>query len=376
MKKIILLGNIPSSLINFRYELILDLISSGYTVYCLAHGYTEEQSTIVKSWGAIPMEHQLNTKGLNPISDVKATISLYKTIKEIKPDIIFPFFVKSVIFGCIAAKLANVPKVIGMIEGLGNAFTISNGKVSLKVKLIKLIQVLLYKISLPRLDKLILLNPDDYNDLIKKYKIKTKQIEILGAIGVDLNKFAYSAPSGNKHITFLFIGRLLREKGIFEFIQAAQNIKINYPNCIFQIIGSLDHTNPFALNQNILDQYILDGTIHYAGHVDNVPEWIKNADVFVLPSYREGFPRSTQEAMAIGRPIITSDAPGCRETIINGKNGFLTKPWDTKDLSEKMSYFINNPNRIEEMGIESRKIAVEKFDVYKINQKIISILEY
>lgn len=376
MKKIILLGNIPSALINFRQELILDLISKDYLVYCLANGYTEEQIKVIKSLGAIPMNHQLNTKGLNPISDLKATILLYQTIKKIKPDFVFPFFVKSVIFGSIAAKLANVPTVIGMIEGLGNAFTVSNGKVSLKVKFIKLIQVLLYRISLPRLDKLILLNPDDYNDLIKKYKITTKQIEILGAIGVDLNKFAYSSPPNNKNITFLFIGRLLREKGIFEFIQAAQNIKKDYPNCIFQIIGSLDHTNPFALDQNILNQYILDGTIHYAGHVDNVPDWIKNADVFVLPSYREGFPRSTQEAMAIGRPIITSDVPGCRETVINGKNGFLTKPWDTKDLSEKMSYFINNPNKIEEMGIESRKIAVEKFDVYKINQKIINILEY
>lgn len=375
MKKIILLGNVPSALINFRQELILDLISKDYLVYCLANGYTEEQIMVIKSWGAIPMNHQLNTKGLNPISDFMATISIYKAIKKIKPDIVFPFFVKSVIFGCIAAKLANAPRIVGMIEGLGNAFTVSNGKASLKVTVIKTIQVFLYKISLPRLDKLILLNPDDYTDLIKKYKIKTKQIEILGAIGVDLNKFDYSPPPMNKNITFLFIGRLLREKGIFEFIQAAQNIKKKHPNCIFQIIGGLDHTNPFALNQNILDQYILDGTIHYAGHVNNVSDWIRNADVFVLPSYREGFPRSSQEAMAIGRPIITNDVPGCRETVENGKNGFLIKPWDTKDLSEKMSYFINNPNKIEEMGIESRKIAVEKFDVYKINQKIINILE-
>lgn len=375
MKKIILLGNIPASLINFRHELILDLVEKGYEVYCFANGYDEEQISIVKSWGAIPINHQLNTKGLNPISDLKATFKLYKQIRQINPDIMFPFFVKSVIFGSIAAKLAKVPTVIGMIEGLGNAFTLSKGEIPFKVRLIKYIQILLYKISLPFLDKLILLNPDDYNDLINKYRIKVRHYEILGAIGVDLKKFNYSPPVNNDKLTFLFIGRLLKEKGIFEYINAAKQVKSIHPNCVFQIIGSIDDTNPFALHQSVLDQYIENDIIHYAGHVDNVPGWIKNADVFVLPSYREGFPRSTQEAMAIGRPIITTNVPGCRETVIDGHNGYLIKPWDAVDLAEKMLFFVNNPNQIEIMGIQSRKIAEEKFDIFQVNQNIIRILE-
>lgn len=287
----------------------------------------------------------------------------------------FPFFVKSVIFGSIAAKLAKVPTVIGMIEGLGNAFTLSKGEIPFKVRLIKYIQILLYKISLPFLDKLILLNPDDYNDLINKYRIKVRHYEILGAIGVDLKKFNYSPPVNNDKLTFLFIGRLLKEKGIFEYINAAKQVKSIHPNCVFQIIGSIDDTNPFALHQSVLDQYIENDIIHYAGHVDNVPGWIKNADVFVLPSYREGFPRSTQEAMAIGRPIITTNVPGCRETVIDGHNGYLIKPWDAVDLAEKMLFFVNNPNQIEIMGIQSRKIAEEKFDIFQVNQNIIRILE-
>lgn len=375
MKKIILLGNIPSSLINFRHELILDLVENGYHVYCFANGYNEQQKSIIQNWGAIPIDHQLNTKGLNPISDLKATFNLYKQIKQINPDIVFPFFVKSVIFGSIAAKLAKVPTVIGMIEGLGNAFTLNKGEIPYKVRLIKFIQILLYKISLPFLDKLILLNPDDYNDLINKYRIKVKHYEILGAIGVDLQKFNYSAPLNKDKLTFLFIGRLLKEKGIFEYINAAQQVRSIHPNCVFQIIGSIDDTNPFALHKSVLDQYIENDIIHYAGHVDNVPDWIKKADVFVLPSYREGFPRSTQEAMAIGRPIITTNVPGCRETVVNELNGFLIKPWDTDDLTEKMLFFVNNPNQIKVMGMQSRKIAEEKFNIFQINQNIIRILE-
>ena len=375
MKKIILIGNIPATLINFRHELVIDLVEKDYEVYCFANGYNEEQISIVKSWGAIPVNHQLNTKGLNPVSDLKATFKLYKQIRQINPDIVFPFFVKSVIFGSIAAKLAKVTTIIGMIEGLGNAFTLSKGEMSFKVRLIKFIQILLYKISLPFLDKLILLNPDDYKDLINKYRIKVRHYEILGAIGVDLKKFNYSPPVINDKLTFLFIGRLLKEKGIFEYINAAKQVKSTHPNCVFQIIGSIDDTNPFALHQSVLEHYIENGIIHYAGHVENVPEWLKNADVFVLPSYREGFPRSTQEAMAIGRPIITTNVPGCRETVINGHNGFLIKPWDAVDLAEKMLFFVNNPNQIEIMGIQSRKIAEEKFDIFQVNQNIIRILE-
>lgn len=375
MKKIILIGNIPASLITFRKEIILDLVSKKYDVYCLVNGYTEVEKALVTDWGAIPISHQLNGKGLNPVGDIKATIHLYNLIKQINPDIVFPFFVKPVIFGSIAAKLAKVPKVIGMIEGLGNAFTITPGKVSAKVKIIKSLQILLYKISLPLLDKLILLNNDDKKDLLDDYHIKVKKLDILGGIGVDLNKFSYSLPIQKAQTTFIFIGRLLREKGIFEYIEAAQIVKQKHPNTIFQIIGGLDENNPFALDKGILDNYIKQNIIEYAGHVDNVPEWIRNSDVFVLPSYREGVPRSTQEAMAIGRPVITTDVPGCRDTVIDEYNGFIVKPWDGKDLAQKMMLFIEHPEKIISMGQNGRQMAEDKFDINKINQKLLAILE-
>lgn len=375
MKTIMIIGNVPSFVIIFRHELIVTLVEKGYKVYCLANGYSKDEEDVIKSWGAIPLNHELNVKGINPISDFRATFKLYKTFKSIKPDVVLASFVKPVIFSAFAAKAASIKKKVGMIEGLGNAFIRDKKGPSLKTKILKLIQVFLYKLSLPLLDSVILLNNDDKTDLIKKYKIKTKNLNILGGIGVDLEKFSYSKPDISKPITFLFIGRLIEAKGINEFIEAAKTIKKQYPNCMFQVLGGLDESNPFSIGENALKKLIDDGLIIYPGHVQNVQEWIENCHVFVLPSYREGVPRSTQEAMAIGRPIITTDVAGCRETVIEERNGFLVELWNINQLAERMRYFIEQPEKITEMGIQSRLIAEEKFDIHQVNQRLIRILE-
>ncbi len=376
MRKIVIIGNIASMITNFRKELVLDLISKDYTVYCFAYGYSEKEISEVKSWGAIPCEHSINPNGMNPIKDMLAVGELVKELKAIQPQIVLNTFIKPVIFGTIAAKLAKVPKIIGMIEGLGNAFTPYKQGNTKKAKLVKLVQVLLYKISLPLLDKLIVLNPDDKKDLVDTYNIRIKETIVLGGIGVDLDKFKYSVPKLSESASFIFIARLLMAKGIFEYLEAAEIVKNKYPKAKFVVLGSVDETNPFALSKNQLDEYIQRGIIEYPGYVDNVNEEIAKTFVFVLPSYyREGVPRSTQEAMAIGRPIITTDMPGCRETVVDGKNGFLVPPYDPEKLAEKMIYFIENPTEVQKMGMESRKIAEEKFDIQKVNQKLIEVLE-
>lgn len=370
-----LVGNIASMLINFRKELVLDLLEQGYEVYCFAYGYSENEREIVKSWGAIPCDHYLNLKGMNPISDLKGVVHLYKEFKRIKPDIVFNTFIKPVIFSTIAAKLAKVPKVVGMIEGLGNAFTPYPEGISQKAIILRFIQIILYKCTLPLLDNLLVLNMDDKRDLVDKYRIRVKNILILGGIGVDLQKFEYVEPKNND-IAFIFIARLLREKGILEFLRSANLIKKQHPNVKFLVLGGFDENNPFALSKTSLQEYVDSCTIEYLGYVDNVPDIIAECSVFVLPSfYREGVPRSTQEAMAVGRAIITTDVPGCRETVENGVNGFLVAPYSSEAVAEKMEYFIQNPDEIRRMGRESRRIAEEKFDIYKVNKKIISILE-
>lgn len=325
----------------------------------------------------IPLDYDLNAKGLNPFKDIKSTIKLIKLLRHYKPDIVFSFFVKPVIFSTIAAKIAGIRQKVGMIEGLGNAFILyPNATLVQKVKvgIIKSIQIFLYKVSLPFLDRLVLLNNDDKTDLIDRYKIKVKSLEILGPIGVDLAKFSYQPPITNP-ISFIFIARLLAQKGIFEYINAAKIIKAKYPQVKFYVYGDADENNPFSIKKDALKEHIKNETIIYEGFVDNIHEKIKNTSVFVLPSYyREGFPRSTQEAMAIGRAVITTNVPGCKDSIVHGKNGFLIPPHDFKILADTMEIFIKNPNLIEKMGQESRKIAQERFDVFKINERLMKII--
>ena len=373
--RIIIIGTVASSFLGFRASLIKQLLQRGCQVYAFTSDYSQEELDDIKILGAIPITYELNRGGMNPLADAKAAYALSKKIKKIDPDLVFSYFSKPVIFGTFAAKIVRVPKVIGMLEGLGYAFTEQPEGLSKKAQLIKSIQVLLYKIALPQLDKIIFLNPDDPKDLLETYHIKVKQVDVLGGIGLDLDEYNYQPiETSDSPINFLFIGRMLKEKGIHDFIAAAKIVKQSYPDVQFTVLGAIDPFNPGALQQSELDRLISLNIINYPGQVDNVQKWIIDSHVFVLPSYREGVPRSTQEAMAIGRAVITTDVPGCRETVIDGVNGFLIEKWNPQALAEKMIYFIEHPEDIKKMGYESYKIAQDKFDADKVNKRLINML--
>ncbi|WP_336138844.1 glycosyltransferase family 4 protein [Acinetobacter ursingii] len=377
MKKIALIGNTAVSVLGFRLDLIKTLILNEYEVYVFICEYQDYDLKEIRKLGVTPIIYMMKRGGLNPFTDVKALFELKNKIKQIKPDIVFAYFTKPVVYGSLAAKISGTPKIIGMIEGLGTPFTIQKHGQSLKIKLIRFIQVSLYKIVFPFLDKIIFLNPDDPIDLIKKNNIKHKQdsIAMLGPIGLNLQDYPYSPWDQSQQISFIFVARLLAEKGIFEYLEAAKIVKQKYPKIIFKIIGGLDTENPYGLTKQQLDDVITTGLIDYPGFVTDVAKHIQDSAVFVLPSYyREGVPRSTQEAMAIGRPVITTDVPGCRETVVDGLNGFLVPKWNPEALAEKMCYFIENPEQINIMGKESYKIAKEKFDVRLVNQKLFEIM--
>ena len=374
MACIAFIGTVASSFYGFRADLIRALLKKGHKVYAFTSEYTTEDLKKIEQLGAIPVTYNLNRGGLNPLADIFTTYELAKKIKEINPDLVFSYFSKPVIFGTLAAKIAKVPKIIGMLEGLGYTFTDQPNGLSSKTKLIKAIQVFLYKLALPKLDQLILLNHDDKTDLLINNDIEVKETYILGGIGLDLNQYKYSPATKTLPIQFLFIGRLLKEKGIHDFIAAAQIVKQKFPQTTFTVLGGIDEANLGALTQGELTQYIDQNVIDYPGHVENIAEWIKQSHVFVLPSYREGLPRSTQEAMAIGRPVITTDVPGCRDTVIDGVNGFLVPRWNPQALAEKMIYFIEHPEQVRMMGDQSHKIAIEKFDAEKVNQRLLERL--
>ena len=372
--KIVMIGTVASSFLRFRADLIKSLLEQKHTVYAFTSEYSEEELSLLESLGAIPITYELNRSGLNPLSDVKATYALAKKIKAIAPDIVFSYFAKPVIFGTLAAKIAKVPKLIGMLEGLGYTFTEQPKVTSKKTQLIKNVQVLLYRLALPQLDKIIFLNPDDPRDLLDEYSIRVKQVEVLGGIGLNLNDYSYTSTYPSQP-TFIFVARLLAEKGIHDYIAAAKIVKDSYPEAKFIVLGTIDKEALGALTEAELHEVTQANIVEYPGHVNNVPEWIANSSVFVLPSYyREGVPRSTQEAMAIGRAVITTDVPGCRETVINGINGFLIEKWSPQALAEKMIYFIEHPEDIKKMGYESYKIAQDKFDADKVNKRLIDIL--
>lgn len=375
MKKIIILNNTAQNILGFRKHLVQFLLAQDYQVYAMATDFTDQTKKEVKILGAMPIDYTFARGGLNPFADLKNMKRLEKIFKEIQPDVLLSCFSKPVIFGTLAAKNAKVPKIIAMLEGLGYTFTEQPEGQSLKAKLIKQIQVFLYKLALPKTDTIIFLNPDDPKDLLDKYHIKVKKREILGAIGLNLDEYQFSNAPTNS-ISFIFVARLLREKGIFEYLKAAKIVKTKYPSAIFRVIGNFDTENPGALKQDELKYYIDNNIVEYPGFVDNVNEWITMSSIFVLPSYyREGVPRSTQEAMAIGRAVITTDVPGCRETVVNGENGFLIPKWNIPILVESMEYFIENPNEVIRMGKKSYKIALEKFNGEKVNEKLLSIIE-
>jgi glycosyltransferase involved in cell wall biosynthesis len=219
-----------------------------------------------------------------------------------------------------------------MIEGLGYSFTDQPQGFSTKAKIIQNIQVILFKVALPLANKVIFLNPDDPQDLLQKNNIESVNYQILGGIGLNLADYNYSpVPNNALPVKFIFIARLIREKGIFEYVEAAKIVKNRYPQTVFTVLGNIDKQSLGAMTQQQLDELVTSNLIEHPGHVNNVNEWIANAHVFVLPSYyREGVPRSTQEAMAVGRAIITTDVPGCRETVIDGQNGFLVPKWNLK----------------------------------------------
>ncbi|QHS09408.1 glycosyltransferase family 4 protein [Sinimarinibacterium sp. NLF-5-8] len=360
-------------LLTFRKELISELSMQGHKVYCFALDFNDQTRARVRDLGGIPVDYSLSRGGLNPLRDFFDTFALYRKFKQLEIDLMLAFFVKPVIYGSFAAKFANIRTRIGMLEGLGFSFTEQPYRLPFKTQLIRWVQVRLYKLAIPSLNKIIFLNDDDPKDLIHKYSIKAQSVEVLGGIGLNLNNFPYSQVDQDK-IRFIFVGRLLAEKGIREYINAAKLVKSQYPDVEFVVLGGLDESSPGGLTKEGLDTLIADGTVIFPGFVDDVSRWIAESSVFVLPSYREGFPRSTQEAMAIGRAVITTDVPGCRDTVIDGVNGFLVPKWDSVALSKAMLKFIENPTLVSSMGGESYKIAKDKFDVFKVNRRLISIL--
>ncbi|CAI0773431.1 Capsular glucan synthase [Serratia entomophila] len=373
--KIVLIGTTANCVVGFRADLIKSLHQQGHSVYAFALNYDDDTRKQVRALGATPVDYAFSRTGLNPIKDFCDTFALSKQLKKLEPDLVFSYFSKPCIFGTLAAVMAGVKKRYAMLEGLGYLFTEQPQGVSWKVKLLKKIQVTLYRCVFPKLDALILLNPDDRHDLVVDCKINVKQAHVLGGIGLNLADYPFS-PAPTQPVSFIFIARLLAEKGVHEYVAAARKVKERYPDTQFYMLGAVDTQNPGSLTEQSLAQLIQDDIIIAPGHVSNVADWIAKSSVFVLPSYyREGIPRSTQEAMAMGRAVLSTDVPGCRETVVQGVNGYLVERWSHEALAERMCELIEDPQKIVNMGQASYQLAQEKFDAQKVNNRLLAMLD-
>lgn len=306
----------------------------------------------------------------SPIADLRFLYSLYRLMRELKPRTVFSYSAKPVVYGSIAAKLAGVPGRFAMITGLGHAYTTE----STKTRALRVALNLLYRAGIASCQKVFFQNPDDLAHFSDSGVLRDmfKAVRTNGS-GVDTSRFP-SRPLPEGSPVFLFIGRLLTEKGIAEFVEAAALLKQKWPDARFVAVGPHDASLPHSVSAGILGRWKADGIVEFPGGVRDVRPWLEECSVFVLPSYREGTPRSVLEAMSTGRPIVTTDAPGCRETVVNGVNGVLVPPHSVKPLANAMEWFLAQPDLIPAMAAASRSIAEEKYEVTKVNRVILEAM--
>jgi glycosyltransferase involved in cell wall biosynthesis len=366
MKKIIIVAPISKSLINFRGDLIKDMKNKGYNVITASPALSGKYVNIFQQQKIdnIPINFQRNK--LNPFYDLVTLIKLFKIFWEQSPDIILSYTIKPVIWGGLAARFFKT-NFYALITGTGFVFY----GVSTKRKLLRSFVVLLFKLSLKKSKAVIFQNVDDLNLFVDKGIVPRSKTHLVNGSGVNIKKF-YLANIPKGTINFLCIARLKGDKGIRQYAAASKIVKKKFPNIVFNLVGPVE-TSPDAISLDEVNSW--SNYITYKGEVEDVRPLIKDAHIYVLPSYHEGLPRSTLEAMSMGRPVITTDASGCKETVKEGVNGFKVPIANVDALAEKMIWFIENSNQIEPMGIVSRQIVEEKFDVHKVNAKMLDIIK-
>jgi len=368
--KIAMISNQAQSMLNFRGPLIVELIRGGHEVICFAPNFDTKTRSAISALGANTVGFEMSRSGTNPFQELAVIFKLRALLREHQPEICFTFFLKPVIYGTLAAWSAGIERRYGLIEGLGFSFT-AGSEVNFRMWILQRFLKVLARFAALNIDKMIFLNEDDKKEFIDSGIVKSEKTALLGAIGVDLDEWSVQ-PLPEGQITFILVARLLGDKGIREYVQAARIVSAENPKVRFLLLGGLDE-NPAAISRSEVNAWVTEGLIEWPGHVAVKP-WLGQSSVFVLPSYREGLPCSTQEAMALGRPVITTDAPGCRETVIEGYNGFLIPPRDPAALANAMQHFIEHPQDISKMGANSRKLAEEKFNVQIQNGKLLEFL--
>ena len=366
-QRIVVMAGFAPSLVNFRGPLLRALRHEGHQVIALAPGDDPEVARQLAEWGVHYRAISLQRTGMNPVQDGRDLKAMTALLRELQPDVVLSYTIKPVVYGLLAARLAGVRRRYALITGLGYTFQGEGAK----RRVLSAVTSGLYRAALLGAQRVIFQNPDDCNLFVQRGIVRPAQCALVNGSGVDLTHFAPADLP--REPVFLLVARLLKEKGVSEYVQAAANLKARHPEARFLLAGPLD-PNPAGITQAQLDQWRAAGVVEYLGELRDVRPAFAQCSVYVLPSYREGTPRTVLEAMAAGRAVLTTDAPGCRETVTPGVNGLLVPPADVDALEQVMEQLLLDPAARTAMGAESLRLVRERYDVRLVNRQMLEAL--
>lgn len=341
-------------LFNFRLNLMLALQAAGHTVVAVAPDDAYAQG--IRDAGLVFEAVPISGGGTHPLHELKSVLRLGSVFRRHRIGLVLSYTPKGNLYSALACMALRIPFVPN-VSGLGRAF--------IRPSMVTQVAKTLYRLTFGRAHRVFFQNLDDMGVFVSSRLVRPERAERLPGSGVDLGRFAPAPPVARAADApvFLLVARMLWDKGVGEYVEAARQIRQRHPGTRFQLLGFLDVDNPSAISRPQMDAWVAEGVVEYLGPTDDVRPFLREADCVVLPSYREGVPRTLLEAAATARPVITTDAPGCRDTVVNGRTGFLCRPADTQDLADTLLRFMAlSAEARQAMGRQGREFAAQHFD--------------
>jgi glycosyltransferase involved in cell wall biosynthesis len=366
----LVVGGVASSLLEFRGPLLDEMVGRGWQVVAAAPEADPETVAALTRRGIGFVRLPLARSGMNPVADLSTLRALFALMRRLKPDIFFGYTVKPASYGLIAARLAGVRRRVVMITGVGYALTDGAGA---RRWLARLVTTTILRLSLPFAHLAIFQNSDDLELFVRRRLVRSERTAQVSGSGVDLARYV-PEPFPVLPVTFLMIARLLVDKGLHEYAEAARIVKRVHPDARFVLVGPVD-PSPAAVQPALIEAWVREGIIEFRGELRDVRPEIAACHVYVLPSYREGMPRTVLEAMAMGRPVITTDVPGCRETVVHGWNGCLVPARDAPALADACRRMIGDPAFVRRAGAHSVELCRERFDAGVVGRATFALVE-
>lgn len=363
--KVAIVLNTSWNIYNFRLNFIKSLLAEGHEVHTIAP--KDEYTHLLVELGCTHHNVTMDSRGANPIKDSALIIELWSIYRKLRPDVVLHYTIKPNVYGTLAAAILGIP-AINNVCGLGTVF--------LKDNLVSKIAIALYRISFQFASKIFFQNPDDLKLFVSKKLVKEEVADIVPGSGINLQYFKPATYKRNDTFTFLMISRLITDKGVLEYVDAIKRLKQQGFNAKFQVLGAMDPEHRRGIKTEVVNKWIEEGTFEYLGTTDDVRSFISSADCVVLPSYREGTPRTLLEAACTAKPIIATDVPGCNHVVDNHVNGLLCKLKDEKDLADKMVQMYSfDDATLKTFGERGRAKMEAQFDEELVINKYLSALK-